>query len=159
MSRQFDLTPCPVARVETALRQIVTPLPAPESLPILESLHRHEPISMQGQPPIVWHRAEGYQVSDAWGNRWIDWSSGVLVANAGHGRREMIDAITAQAESGLLHNYCFPSAIRAKTVEKLASLLPLSLNRVFLLTTGSETVECAIKLCRTHGVKSGGRGK
>ena len=164
MSRQFDLTPRPAgfenfARVDTALRQIVTPLPVPESLPIIESLHRHEPVSMQGQPPIVWDRAEGFQVSDAWGNRWIDWSSGVLVANAGHGRREVIDAITAQAASGLLHNYCFPSAIRARTVEKLASLLPLSLDRVFLLTTGSETVECAIKLCRTHGVKMGGRGK
>jgi 4-aminobutyrate aminotransferase-like enzyme len=159
MSRQFDLTPRPVARVDTALRRIVTPLPVPESLPILESLHRHEPASMQGQPPIVWDRAEGFQVFDAWGNRWIDWSSGVLVANAGHGRREIIDAIVAQASSGLLHNYCFPSAIRAKTVEKLASLLPLSLDRVFLLTTGSETVECAIKLCRTHGVLMGGRGK
>lgn len=159
MSRQFDLTPRPVPRVETALRRIVTSLPAPESLPILETLHRHEPVSMQGQPPVVWDRAEGFQVFDAWGNRWIDWSSGVLVANAGHGRREMIDAITAQAAHGLLHNYCFPSAIRAQLVEKLASLLPLSLDRVFLLTTGSETVECAIKLCRTHGVKMGGRGK
>ncbi len=114
---------------------------------------------MQGQPPIVWDRAEGFQVSDAWGNRWIDWSSGVLVANAGHARREIVDAITTQAASGLLHNYCFPSAIRARTVEKLASLLPLALDRVFLLTTGSETVECAIKLCRTHGVQVGGRGK
>ncbi|MGA3204843.1 MAG: aspartate aminotransferase family protein [Bryobacteraceae bacterium] len=159
MSRQFDLTPRPVACVDTALRRIVTPLPVPESLPILESLHRHEPVSMQGQPPIVWDRAEGFQVFDAWGNRWIDWSSGVLVANGGHGRREIIDAIVAQASSGLLHNYCFPSVIRAKTVEKLASLLPLSLDRVFLLTTGSETVECAIKLCRTHGVLMGGRAK
>jgi 4-aminobutyrate aminotransferase-like enzyme len=159
MSRPFDLTPRPVARVDTALRQIVTHLPVPESLPILETLHRIEPTSMQGQPPIVWDRAENFQVFDAWGNAWIDWSSGVLVANAGHGRREMIDAIKAQAESGLLHNYCFPSAIRAKTVEKLATLLPPSLDRVFLLTTGSETVECAIKLCRTHGVKAGGRGK
>jgi 4-aminobutyrate aminotransferase-like enzyme len=35
----------------------------------------------------------------------------------------------------------------------------LSLDRVFLLTTGSETVECAIKLCRTHGVLMGGRAK
>jgi hypothetical protein len=64
MSRQFDLTPRPVARVDTALRRIVTPLPAPESLPIIESLHRHEPVSMQGQPPIVWDRAEGFQVFD-----------------------------------------------------------------------------------------------
>ncbi|HVO98206.1 MAG TPA: aspartate aminotransferase family protein [Bryobacteraceae bacterium] len=159
MSRQFDLTPRPVPRVETTLRRIVTSLPAPGSVPILETLHRHEPVSMQGQPPVLWDRAEGFQVFDAWGNRWIDWSSGVLVANAGHGRREMIDAIVAQAAHGLLHNYCFPSAVRARLVEKLASLLPLSLDRVFLLTTGSETVECAIKLCRTHGVKVGGRGK
>jgi len=159
MSRQFDLTPRPVPRVETALRRIVTPLPAPDSIAVLESLHKHEPVSMQGQPPIVWDRAEGFQVFDASGNRWIDWSSGVLVANAGHGRKQIIDAITKQAQSGLLHNYCFPSAIRARMVEKLASLLPLSLDKVFLLTTGSETVECAIKLCRTHGVQMGGRGK
>jgi 4-aminobutyrate aminotransferase-like enzyme len=159
MPRQFDLVPRPVAPVNTALRRIVTPLPAPESLPILENLHRHEPVSMQGQPPVVWDRAVGFQVFDAWGNHWIDWSSGVLVANAGHGRRELIDAISEQAAAGLLHNYCFPSAIRARTAEKIASLLPLSLDRVFLLTTGSETVECAIKLCRTHGVKMGGRGK
>jgi 4-aminobutyrate aminotransferase-like enzyme len=39
---------------------------------------------MQGQPPILWDRAEGFQVHDRWGNTWLDWSSGVLVANAGH---------------------------------------------------------------------------
>jgi 4-aminobutyrate aminotransferase-like enzyme len=44
-------------------------------------------------------------------------------------------------------------------VEKLASLLPDPLRKVFLLTTGSETVECAIKLCRTWGLKNGGRHK
>jgi 4-aminobutyrate aminotransferase/(S)-3-amino-2-methylpropionate transaminase len=159
MVRLFDLTPHPVPPIETRLRRVVTKLPVPESLPILEALHRHEPLSMQGQPPIVWDRAEGFQVFDAWGNCWIDWSSGVLVANAGHARREVIDAIVAQAGSGLLHNYCFPSAIRARLVERLASLLPPPLERVFLLTTGSETVECAIKLCRTYGVKVGGRAK
>jgi 4-aminobutyrate aminotransferase / (S)-3-amino-2-methylpropionate transaminase / 5-aminovalerate transaminase len=37
--------------------------------------------------------------------------------------------------------------------------MPKPLEKVFLLTTGSETVECAIKLCRTHGVKVGGRDK
>ncbi|HUS06976.1 MAG TPA: aspartate aminotransferase family protein, partial [Bryobacteraceae bacterium] len=42
---------------------------------------------------------------------------------------------------------------------KLASILPAELDKIFLLTTGSETVECAIKLCRTHGVKAGGRNK
>ncbi len=159
MAREFPLTPRRVPRVETALRHIVTEIPAPQSLPILEKLHRYEPLAMRGQPPVVWDRAEGFQVWDAWGNCWIDWSSGVLITNAGHGRREIIDAVTAQAESKLLTNYCFPSEIRARLVERIATLLPAPLEKVFLLTTGSETVECAIKLCRTHGIKSGGRSK
>ncbi len=159
MPHDFGLTPRSVSPVNTALRKIVTALPAPKSIPILEQLHRLEPLAMRGQPPVVWDRAEGFQVFDAHGNCWIDWSSGVLIANAGHGRREIIDAIAAQAQSGLLTNYCFPSEIRARLVEKLASLLPKPLDKVFLLTTGSETVECAVKLSRMHGVKAGGRGK
>lgn len=159
MVRQFDLVPRKLARVETPLRRILTDLPVPESLPVLERLARYEPVAMGGQPPIVWHKATGFQVEDPWGNRWIDWSSGVLVSNAGHGRPEVIAAIVEQAQSGLLHNYCFPSEIRARLVERLVSLLPPQFNKVFLLTTGSETVECAIKLCRTHGVSAGGRGK
>jgi 4-aminobutyrate aminotransferase/(S)-3-amino-2-methylpropionate transaminase len=114
---------------------------------------------MCGQPPVVWNRAQGFQVYDAWGNQWIDWSSGVLTANAGHGRREIVDAIREQAGSELLTNYCFPSAIRARLVERLGGLLPEPLKKVFLLTTGSETVKCAIKLCRTHGVRAGGSNK
>src|SRR5499427_7352613 len=159
MAREFDLTPRPTARVETGLRKIVTDFPVPESLPILQKLQEYEPIAMRGQPPVVWDRAEGFQVFDAWGNQWIDWSSGVLIANAGHGRGEIADAIRRQAESHLLTNYCFPSEIRARLVERLASLLPEPLKKIFLLTTGSETVECVIKLCRTHGMKVGGRSK
>ena len=159
MAKDFGLAPRSVPRVETKLRRIVTDLPAPESLPILETLRHWEPLAMRGQPPIVWDRAEGFQVHDAYGNCWIDWSSGVLITNAGHGRREIIDAIVQQAQSGLLTTYCFPSEIRARLVERLGKLLPEPLKKVFLLTTGSEAVECAIKLCRTHGLKAGGRGK
>lgn len=159
MARNYDLTPRPVPRVETALRRIVTQLPVPESIPILEQLHQYEPVAMQGQPPIVWQRAEDTSVYDHWGNRWIDWSSGVLITNAGHGRRAIVDAIIAQAESGLLTNYCFPHELRARYVKQLADLLPEPLKKVFLLTTGSETVECAIKLSRTHGVQKAGRNK
>ena len=108
---------------------------------------------------MVWDRAEGFQVCDPYGNCWIDWSSGVLITNAGHGRAEIIEAIQKQAASKLLTNYCFPSEIRAHLVERLATIMPEPLKKVFLLTTGSEAVECAIKLCRTHGVKVGGRSK
>src|SRR5713226_3665158 len=159
MAREFDLIPKSIPRVETPYRRIVTELPVPQSIPILERLYKYEPVAMRGQPPIVWDHAEGFQVYDAWGNQWIDWSSGVLITNAGHGRREIIDAITRQAQSKLLTNYCFPSEIRSRLVEKLASILPEPLKKVFLLTTGSETVECAVKLCRSYGMKVGGRSK
>src|SRR5216684_5851016 len=159
MAREFDLIPKRVPHVETPYRRIVTELPAPQSLPTLERLYKYEPVAMRGQPPIVWDHAEGFQVYDANGNQWIDWSSGVLITNAGHGRPEVVDAIVRQAQSKLLTNYCFPSDIRSRLVEKLASILPEPLKKVFLLTTGSETVECAIKLCRTHGTKVGGRSK
>src|SRR6266702_3255938 len=159
MAREFDLTPKRVPRVETPYRRIVTELPVPQSLPVLERLYQYEPVAMRGQPPVVWDHAEGFQVYDAYGNQWIDWSSGVLITNAGHGRREIIRAITDQANAKLLTNYCFPSEIRARLVEKLASILPEPLKKVFLLTTGSETVECAVKLCRTYGMKAGGRKK
>src|SRR5258708_3086584 len=159
MARDYSLNPRPVPRVETSYRRIVTELPVPESLPTLEKLRTFEPVAMRGQPPVVWDHAEGFQVYDAYGNCWIDWSSGVLVTNAGHGRQEIIDAIVKQAQAKLLTNYCFPSAIRAELVERFADLLPEPLKKVFLLTTGSETIECAIKLCRSQGLKTGGRSK
>jgi len=159
LSRDYNLIPRPIARVETPFRRMTTDFPVPGSIPVLEKLHRYEPVAMRGQPPVVWHRAEGFQVWDAYGNQWIDWSSGVLIANAGHGRKEIADAIAAQANSHLLTNYCFPSEIRARLVERLASLLPEPLKKVFLLTTGSETVEAVIKLCRTNGMRVGGRAK
>jgi 4-aminobutyrate aminotransferase / (S)-3-amino-2-methylpropionate transaminase / 5-aminovalerate transaminase len=159
MKREFTSVPRPVARVETRYRRIVTNLPALESLPTLELLQRFEPQAMRGQPPVVWHRAEGFQVYDAWGNQWIDWSSGVLVANAGHGRREIAEAMARRAAAPLLTSFSFANESRARLVEKLAGILPEPLKKVLLFTTGSEAVECAIKLSRTYGVRSGGRAK
>ncbi len=93
MGQEFDITPRKVPRVETKYRRIVTPLPHPESVAVLEKLRQFEPISMRGQPPLVWERAEDIFVYDKYGNRWLDWSSGVLVANAGHAAPEVRQAI------------------------------------------------------------------
>jgi 4-aminobutyrate aminotransferase/diaminobutyrate-pyruvate transaminase/4-aminobutyrate aminotransferase/(S)-3-amino-2-methylpropionate transaminase len=153
------LTPKRVTPVNTKFRRIQTPIPAPESIPILEALYRDEPRSMRGQGPVVWDRAEGFQVHDAWGNTWLDWSSGVLVASAGHGRPEIARAICEQANKSLLHNYCFASEERARLVSRIAALAPKPLAKVFLLTTGAETTEAAIKLARTHGKAAGGNRK
>lgn len=159
MGKEFSITPREVARVETKYRRIVTALPHPDSVPTLEQLRHFEPQSMRGQPPLVWDRADDIFVFDKYGNRWLDWSSGVLVTNAGHGAKAIRDAIIEQTNSGLLHNYVFPSEERAALVEYLAGLAPRELQKIFLLTTGSEATECAIKLARAHGIKVGGKGK
>jgi len=100
-----ELVPRKVPRVVTKYRRIVTDIPVPESIPILEKLRQYEPRSMGGQPPVVWDRAEGFQVYDRWGNVWLDWSSGVLVTNAGHSHPEICRAMVDQIEHGLTHNY------------------------------------------------------
>ncbi|MBI2302147.1 MAG: aspartate aminotransferase family protein [Armatimonadetes bacterium] len=159
MGKPFDLTPRDVAPVHTRLRRIQPPFPHPEAVALIRRLYAAEPVSMQGQPPVVWDRAEGFQVHDPWGNTWLDWSSGVLVANAGHSHPAIKAAIHAQADRDLLHNYCFPSQERLELVELLRSIAPEGLDKVFLLTTGSETTECALKLSRAHGMQVGGRRK
>ncbi|MCX6360102.1 MAG: aspartate aminotransferase family protein [Armatimonadetes bacterium] len=159
MGKPFDLTPVAVRPVETPFRRIATPIPHPDSVAILRSLLEHEPRSMSGQPPIVWDRADGVNVYDAYGNKWLDWSSGVLVTNAGHGAPAVREAIADQAARGLLHNYCFPSAVRAELAELLVSLAPDGLSKCFLLTTGSETTECALKLARSWGAHTCGPKK
>ena len=126
---------------------------------MLERLRQFEPASMSGQPLVVWDRAEGIQVFDRWGNMWLDWSCGVLVTNAGHNHPKIRQAILDQVNHGLLHNYCFPSEVRAQLVEQLAAVAPEGLKKVFLLTTGAEACECAIKLARTWGRKVAGDRK
>lgn len=159
MGKEFSIVPRDVARVETKYRRIVTQLPHPDSVPILEKLRTFEPISMRGQPPLVWDRAEDISVYDKYGNRWLDWSSGVLVTNAGHAAPEICQAIIDQVNSRLLHSYVFPNEERAALAECLAGLAPAGLKKVFLLTTGSEATECAIKLSRAYGIKTGGKKK
>ena len=159
MAKAFPMEPRKVAPVRTKNRVIQTKFPVPQSLPILKRLRKYEPVSMSGQPPVVWDHAIGEHVYDAWGNKWLDWSSCVLVANAGHGRKEIVDAVVKQAKSRLLANYCFPTEVRSRLVEKLVNISPKEIDKCFVLTTGAETTECAVKLARTYGQKVGGKKK
>jgi 4-aminobutyrate aminotransferase / (S)-3-amino-2-methylpropionate transaminase / 5-aminovalerate transaminase len=148
----FSREPVAVPRVATPHRRIVTALPVPESLPTLETLARHEPRAMAlDQVPVVWDRAAGYQVYDPYGNCWIDFTSGIFVANVGHGHPAVVAALRRLLDRPLLHNYYFPSDVRATLVRTLVAMSPPALDTAFLLTTGSEVVECAIKLMRIHG--------
>ncbi len=157
---KYKLDPVAVAPVHTRYRTIRTPIPVPESVPILQSLAESEPQSMAGQPPILWHRAEGFQVWDRWGNCWIDWSSGVLITNAGHGRPEIREALKAIIDQGLLCTYVFPHEKRVELVRMLQDISPdPAAYHVFLLSTGSEATENCIKLAKTYALEKYGRQK
>lgn len=156
----YDLKPVAVPKVHTKYRTIKTRIPVPESLPVFEALRKSEPRSMMGMPPIVWHKAEDFIVYDRWGNRWIDWSSGVLITNVGHGRREIRDALKKVIDQGLLASYVFVHEKRMVLVRMLRDLAPDPKHyRVFLLSTGSEAVENCIKLSKTYALEKHGPRK
>ncbi len=158
-TKEFPLQPREVELVHTKYRMIRTPIPVPDSVPFLKRLREMEPRSMGGQPPVIWDGGEGATVRDPYGNRWIDFSSGVLVTSCGHAHPDIVKAIKDMADQGLYHAYCFPTDVRYKLVEELTRWLPPPLKRVFLLTTGSEACECCIKLARTQGLQVGGKHK
>tara|TARA_B110000438_G_scaffold171111_1_gene163475 strand:+ start:8136 stop:9512 length:1377 start_codon:yes stop_codon:yes gene_type:complete len=153
-SYKFNLTPKEVPKVNTKYRKIITSIPPENSIPILKDLRKYEPESMSLELPVVWDKAENFQVFDKNGNCWIDFSSGTFVVNVGHRHPKICKAISETVDNNFLHNYYFPSEIRAKLVKKLHEMIPENLNKVFLLTTGAEATECSIKLARIHGKKT-----
>ena len=149
----FNIIPKDVKKIETKHRKIITKIPSEKTLEVLNLLKKHEPHSMNTELPIVWEKAYEYQVFDGAGNCWIDFSSGTFVSNVGHANDNVCKAINSMVEQKLLHNYYFPSVIRAKLVSKLSKMIPNYLNKIFLLTTGAESTETTIKLARIYGRK------
>jgi 4-aminobutyrate aminotransferase / (S)-3-amino-2-methylpropionate transaminase / 5-aminovalerate transaminase len=157
---KYSLIPVDVPKVNTKYRKISTRLPVPESLSIFKTLSESEPVSMMGQPPIVWDKAEGFQIYDKWGNKWLDWSSGVLITNAGHGRKEIAEALKDVIDRGLLATYVFVHEKRAELTAMLQKIAPDPSNYlVFLLSTGSEATENCIKLAKTYALEKHGPHK
>jgi hypothetical protein len=96
-------------------------------------------------------RGEGAYVYDSRGHRYLDGLSGLFASQLGHGRTDIAEAAARQASQlGYfpLWTYAHPTAI--ELAEKLASLTPGDLNRVFFTSGGSEAVESAWKLARQY---------
>jgi 4-aminobutyrate aminotransferase/diaminobutyrate-pyruvate transaminase/4-aminobutyrate aminotransferase/(S)-3-amino-2-methylpropionate transaminase len=146
-----SLEPIPTTTVRTRWRRIVTSIPAPESIPLIERLRQVESQSMAGMPPIVWHEAEGFLIRDAFGNQWIDLTSGIVLANAGHAHPRIVQAIREATEQRLLATYAFPSEPRLKLLEKLVALSPIPDSKAILYSSGTEATECALMLMRRRG--------
>ncbi|MFC8513888.1 aspartate aminotransferase family protein [Streptomyces sp. NPDC057257] len=128
-------------------------LTAPGDAWVVDTLRSYEPAALHSQLPVVWHHAAGARVYDSGGRSWLDWTSGILTANAGHSPQAIIDAVRGQAEQGLLHAYMFPTAVRARVVRSLCELTGFP--QTVLLTTGAEAVEAALKIARRYAMSRG----
>jgi 4-aminobutyrate aminotransferase len=134
-----------MATMPLPLREV----PGPKSQALLEISRRYEPPCMADQVPLVWDHGEGARVWDVDGNEYIDFTSGVLVTNLGHSHPRHVAAIQQQA-ARLMNCYSFPTPERVTLSQRLTDLLPDNLDRVFLLTTGAEATEAALRIAKRY---------
>ncbi|SVC88025.1 uncharacterized protein METZ01_LOCUS340879, partial [marine metagenome] len=151
---EFKLEPQDVKKIKTANRQIKTRIPVPESIDILNNAFEKESRSMHGQLPIIWDRAENFQVYDSWGNIWIDFTSSIFVANAGHANRRIIKALQEVLEKPLLHTYTYLSREREQYLDYLIENTPAYFEKAYLVSSGTEATETVLKLIRLNGQKN-----
>ena len=106
-------------------------------------------------PPIA-VRGEGCYLYDEGGKQYLDASGGAAVSCLGHGDQAIIDAVKAQLDNLA---YAHTGFFTSEPAEKLANLLiehaPGDLDRVYLVSGGSEAMEAALKLARQYYVEKG----
>jgi len=108
---------------------------------------RYEPSCLNWQAPVVWDHARGAEIWDVDGKHYIDWTSGVLVANVGHAHPRLAAAVSRQA-GRLLNPFDFPTPERLKLARKIIETTPPHLDKVFFVTTGAEAMDAAMRLAR-----------
>ncbi|MBE9477529.1 MAG: aminotransferase class III-fold pyridoxal phosphate-dependent enzyme [Proteobacteria bacterium] len=101
--------------------------------------------------------AKGAYVTDSEGNDLIDGIGGLWCVNVGHGRPEIIDAITNQLKTldyySTFYNFTHPAA--ARLAEKIAHLAPGNLNRVYFANSGSVANDTAIRMLHHYNNRLG----
>jgi adenosylmethionine-8-amino-7-oxononanoate aminotransferase len=104
------------------------------------------PFEKQGS--LVVARGEGCYLWDQAGRQYLDAVGGMWCTNIGLGRKEMAQAIAAQAETLAYANYFvdMTNGPAARLAARLASLAPGDLNRVFFTTGGSTAVDTAVRM-------------
>ncbi|NKB77324.1 MAG: acetylornithine/succinylornithine family transaminase [Gammaproteobacteria bacterium] len=104
---------------------------------------------------IVITRGEGATLWDDKGNEYIDCAAGIGVASVGHANPAVAKAVADQAQRLITCPGIFYNDTRALLMEKLVSIAPPSLTRVFLCNSGTEAVEGALKFARISTGKNG----
>jgi beta-alanine--pyruvate transaminase len=105
-------------------------------------------------------RAEGMYLWNDRGDKIIDASSGLFLRIAGHGRKEIADAVGAQLRE---LDFCAPF-LRAhpkqfELATRVAELTPGDLNRIFFVNSGSEAVDSAMKIALAYHQARGQSGR
>ena len=100
--------------------------------------------------PVVITRGKGALVWDINGKEYVDCMGSYGVALLGHSHPKVVEAICKQAETLISCHASLYNNKRTEFLQKLVSITPRGLNKVFLSNSGAESVECAIKLARKY---------
>jgi adenosylmethionine-8-amino-7-oxononanoate aminotransferase len=99
---------------------------------------------------------EGVYLIDQSGKRYLDASGGAAVSCLGHGHRRIIDSIKRQADQlAYAHTSFFTTAPAEELAQRLVETAPAGLEHVYFLSSGSESVETALKMARQYFVEIG----
>ena len=104
----------------------------------------------KGTNPIAVKYGEGVYLYDYDGKRYIDFSSGLMNVNIGHGNQRVTEAVVKQMQEV---SYVTPSCVtkvRGELGKKLAEICPSDLNKAFFTLCGATSIENGIKLARLY---------
>ena len=100
--------------------------------------------------------AKGSYIYDKDGNAHLDFVAGVSACSLGHGHPRVVEAIKAQVDQ-YMHVMVYGEYVQEPAVaytKLLASLLPKNLSTTYLVNSGTEAMEGALKLARRHTGRS-----
>lgn len=114
------------------------------------------PLEFHRRYPVL-VRGDGVWVEDASGNRYLDaMSGGSMAATLGHGRKDVIAAARAQAETlSYVHNERLTNPPQERLAHELAGVAPKGFTRVRFVTGGAEANEMALQIARRYHVDRG----
>ena len=104
----------------------------------------------KGINPIAIQRGEGVYLYDYEGKRYIDFSSGLMNVNIGHGNQRVTDAVVRQMQEVAYVTPSCATKIRGELGEKLASISPEGMTKTLFTVCGATSIDNAIKLARLY---------
>ncbi|RMI02977.1 aspartate aminotransferase family protein [Stutzerimonas nitrititolerans] len=101
--------------------------------------------------PRLLEGAEGMYYTDTAGRQVLDGTAGLWCCNAGHGRREITEAVSRQiARMDFAPTFQMGHPLPFELAERLARISPEGLNRVFFTNSGSESADTALKVALAY---------